>query len=103
MDNDPFGYPPKQYLWVILIACVGGLVKHMNSTKHFNWVRLVVDITTAGFTGVISFWACEAANIHGPMSAILIAVGGSMGNRAWSEFEALWKAKLGIKSDEAPK
>lgn len=94
--KDPFGYPLTQYLWVISIACIGGLVKHINSVQRIRGGKLVIDITTSGFTGVLTFWFCESANIHGPVSAIMIATGGLMGNRAWKEFENFWRMKFGV-------
>ncbi len=94
--HDPFGYKLSQYLWVIGIACVGGLVKHLNQAKQFSALKLVIDVITAGFTGVLTFWLCESIHVQGPVSAIMIAVGGLMGNRAWKEFENIWRAKLGI-------
>ncbi len=96
MDDDPFGYPIAHYAWAIGIACVGGIVKHINSAKKINVAKFAVDIVTSGFTGVMTFWFCQSANIHGPLSAILIATGGMMGNRAWKEFENFWRAKIGL-------
>jgi hypothetical protein len=98
--QNPFGYPIKQYVTVLIVACAGGLVKHINSAKRISVAKFVVDIITSGFTGVLTFWVCESANIHGPMSAILIATGGLMGNKAFKEFEAILKAKLGIASTD---
>lgn len=96
MDDNPFGYPIKQYVWVIVLASVAGLVKHINSAKKLSVAKFVIDVCTAGFTGVLTFWLCESFNIHGPMSAILIATGGLMGNKTWKELEALWRSKLGV-------
>jgi len=94
--QNPFGYPIKQYVIVLAVACAGGVVKYINSAKKFHFGRLIIDIITSGFTGVMTFWFCESANIHGPMSAIMIAVGGLMGNKAWKEFIAIFRAKLGV-------
>lgn len=97
MDGkDPFGYAIEQYLWVIGIACAGGIVKHLNNQKKMNVAKFIVDVLTSGFTGVLTFWFCESFNIHGPLSAIMIATGGLMGNRAWKEFENFWRIRLGM-------
>lgn len=96
MDDNPFGYPIRQYAWVIALASVAGLVKHINSAKKIHVAKFIVDVATAGFTGVLTFWFCESLNLHGPMSAILIATGGLMGNKTWKELEALWRSKFGI-------
>ncbi len=98
--KDPLGYPWTTYLWVILVACVAGLVKHLNSVKKFKAGKMVVDMITAGFVGVIVFWLCEARDIHGPMSAVAIAISGAMGNRCFTELENIWRIKFGLKKEE---
>ena len=96
MDDNPFGYPIKQYALVIAVSSVAGFIKHVNSAKKLNVAKFMIDVSTAGFTGVLTFWFCEAFNVHGPMSAILIATGGLMGNKTWKELEALWRVKFGV-------
>jgi hypothetical protein len=100
--RDPLGYPWSTYLWVIVIACVASTVKYLNGMKKFRMGRLLIDILTAGFIGVLTFWLCEAREIRGPMSAVAIAVAGAMGNRAWAEFENIWRVKFGLKPAEQP-
>ena len=95
--RDPLGYPWTTYLWVIGIACLAGMVKHINGMKKFRLGRLVIDITTAGFIGILTFWLCEAREIRGPMQAVAIAIAGAMGNRAWVELENVWRIKFGLK------
>lgn len=94
--RDPLGYPWTTYLWVIVIACVASVIKHLNSAKKFKRGRLLVDVLTAGAIGVLTFWLCEAREIRGPMSAVIIATAGAMGNRAWVEFENIWRMKVGL-------
>lgn len=100
MWKDPLGYPWSTYLWVIFVACVAGLVKHLNGMKQFSMGKLLIDGVTASFTGIIAFWLCEAKDIHGPMSAVMIAIAGAMGNRCWKEFENVWRLKFGLKQSE---
>lgn len=98
--RDPLGYPWSTYLWVVCIACMFGLIKHINGMRKFRFGHLMVDLITAGGTGIVAFWLCEAREIHGPLSAVLIATAGLMGNRCWSEFENIWRVKFGIKKSE---
>lgn len=98
--KDPLGYPWTTYLWVVFVACVAGFIKHLNASHQFSIRGLLVDVATAGFTGVVAFWLCEARDIHGPMSAVMIAVSGAMGNRCWKEFESIWRIKFGLKKPE---
>lgn len=98
MDGkDPFGYPVVTYLFVIGLACFGGLVKYLNTATEFKLVRLLIDVISSGFTGLLTFWLCEFLHISGSLSAVLIATSGLLGSRAWKEFENLWWAKFGVK------
>lgn len=98
--KDPLGYSWFTYLWVVFIACMAGLIKHLNAAHRSSFRQLFVILVTAGGTGVIAFWLCEARQIQGPMSAVLIATAGAMGNRCWTEFENIWRVKFGIKKSE---
>lgn len=99
--KDPLGYPWTTYLWVIAIACFAGAIKHLNRMRQFKLGRLLIDVLTAAFIGILTFWVCEAYGIKGPMQAVAIGVVGAMGNRAWAEFENIWRIKIGLKPTEA--
>ncbi len=92
--KNPFGYPFLTYLWVIGLACFGGVVRHLNRMSKFVFSTFFIDLLTSGFTGLITFWLCEWGNIQGPMGAVLIATSGMMGNRAWQELERLWRIRI---------
>ena len=101
-DKDPAGYSYFTYVWVVAIAILGGLVRFINkeeNLKNFSYLKFIIDLITAMFTGILTFWLCESLNIHGAVAAFLIATGGSMGNRAWREFERIFKNKLGMSDD----
>lgn len=99
-DKDPFGYSLITYVWVVGLACIGGAVKYLNSAARFSFASLARDVVTSGFTGLITFWLCEWTNTQGPLMAVMIAVTGLMGNRAWKEFENIVRARLGISGDK---
>jgi hypothetical protein len=98
--KDPLGYPWSTYAWVVFIACVAGTVKHLNNTKTFKLGKLLLSWITSGFMGVIAFWLCESRDIHGPMSAVVIALAGAMGFRFWTEVENIARIKFGLKKSE---
>lgn len=104
MDGkDPFGYNAEQYAWVLLIACLAGLVKHLNTMNQLRFGRLCIDVVTAGFTGVMMFWFCEAMGVKGTWAALMIATGGLMGNRAWAELENFLRSRfLGARPAQEP-
>ncbi|QDH83725.1 holin [Achromobacter phage Motura] len=94
-DKNPLPvYSLMTYLSVVGISCFGGLVRHLNTTNKFNLLALLVDLCTASFTGLVTFWLCEWGKVGGLMSAILIAASGVMGNKAWKELEHLWRIKV---------
>lgn len=95
-DKDPFGYHISTYLWVIGLAVLGGAVKYLNNADKFSFLKLIRDLVTAGFAGILTFWLCEWLNIQGPLSAVLIAVSGLMGTQAIKEIEGLYLARLGL-------
>ena len=92
--KNPFAYPILTYVWVIGLACFGGVVRHLNQMSRFSPSNFFIDLITSGFTGLITFWLCEWGNIQGPLGAVLIATSGMMGNRAWQEIERLWKIRM---------
>ena len=98
--ENPFGYSAVTYLWVIGLACAGGIVKYLNGTNGFTLRMLIRDIVTAGFMGLITFWLCQWTQINGPLSAILIATSGLMGNRAVKELEYIYRIKFGMRYEE---
>jgi hypothetical protein len=100
--NDPFGYAWTEYAFTILLASVGGLIKFLNGDQ-LKLRPLIVTVLTAGYTGLLTFWFCKMMSIQGPLMAILISIGGMMGNRTWSEFENFYRKRLGLTKDEEGK
>jgi len=97
--DNPFGYPLITYLWVVGLACAGGIVRYLNS-RDFRLISFVRDIVTAGLMGLVTFWACQWTGISGPLSAVLIATSGLMGNRVIRDLEYLYRLKFGMRYDE---
>lgn len=92
--KDPYSYPVVTYLWVIGLACFGGVVRHLNSMTKFSLVSFLIDLLTSGFTGLVTFWLCQWGNIDDILGAVLIATSGLMGNKAWKELEHLWRIRM---------
>jgi hypothetical protein len=99
--NNPFGYSAITYLWVIGLACAGGLVKYLNTPlKNFGLRLFIADLVSAGFMGLVTFWLCQWTGINGPLSAVLIGTSGLMGNRATKELEYIYRIKFGMRYAE---
>lgn len=95
-EKDPFGYPLLTYLWVVGLSAFGSMVRHLTSMDTFSVGKLLVDILSGGFTGLLTFWLCEWQDIQGPLSAFLIGVSGLMGARAWQEFANILRMRFGL-------
>lgn len=93
-EKDPTSYSMLTYSWVIALAAVGGVVNFMRKlqaghARAFNFVEFIGEVVTAGFTGVITFWLCEHAQISPLFTAALVGVSGHMGSRALYFFEKI--------------
>lgn len=93
----PFGYPIQTYIWVLGLASAAGAVKYINysvTNNHFLWFMLFKDMLSGALSGLMAFWLCESLGIGSPKNAMLITVAGTMGARAWEEFEQSLKGLI---------
>ncbi|MFY9326499.1 MAG: phage holin family protein [Georgfuchsia sp.] len=73
------------WLSTIALSAWGGAVQYAQRVRQgekFSWPMLTIDIVISSFAGVLTWFMCEAGDIHGPMAAVLIAISGHMGTRA---------------------
>lgn len=94
--KDPSNWPVITWLLALALSMLGGLVKFLNTIKSspFNWsslFRLVTQLVTSAFAGLLTLSACNYAKIDPQMSAILIAISGHMGIEAITELEKIVK------------
>ncbi len=73
--------------WIstIALSAWGGAVQYaqrVRAGERFRWGTLMIDIVISSFAGVLTWFLCEASDIHGPLAAVLIAISGHMGTRA---------------------
>ena len=99
IDKDPTSYSLVTYLWVFLLAILGGVVNFMRKLQSgharvFNLVEFVGEIVTSAFAGVITFWLCENAGFSPLMTAAFVGVSGHMGSRAIFMIENWLKNKF---------
>jgi len=98
--KDPSTYSLITYLWVTGLASWGGLVSFFRrvksgETRVCNVLELIGEITTSAFTGLITFWLCESAQIDPLVSAALVGISGHMGSRAIYQMERWVQTRLG--------
>ena len=104
-EKDPSTYGLITYLWVTGLAAWGGLVSFYRKvksgeTRAFNVAELIGEIATSAFTGLITFWLCEAAQLDPLVTAALVGISGHMGSRALYQFERWAQARLGNPSSK---
>jgi len=96
-EKDPTSYSLLTYGWVVMLAVVGGVISHLTklqAERKFSMFRFVIDIVTAGFVGVLTFWICEAAKMNPLMTASFIGISGHMGSRILFLVETILKKKV---------
>jgi len=86
-EKDPLSIGGLTYMWVSLLSITGGLVAFMQKLKDqesrkFRLAELLGEIVTSGFTGVITFYICEAMQVGQLVGAVCVGISGHMGSRA---------------------
>lgn len=108
MDN-PIMEPQKTvtgiaaltYSWVIALAIGGGVANYIQKVRlgqvaRFNFTELIGDMFIAGFTGLLTFWMCQAAEFSEFMTAFFVGVAGHMGGRLIGKMEQFMSRKLDL-------
>lgn len=99
--KDPTSYSMITYFWVTVLSAWGGVVSFLAKVRTgvarpFNLVEFVGEITTSAFSGLLTFWGCEAAEFDPLWTAVLVGISGHMGARALYQIELLAQRKLGV-------
>jgi len=99
-EKDPSNYSLLTYGWVFLLSSWGGLVNFMRKRREgtarpFNLTELVGELVTSAFSGVLTFWMCEAAGISGLVTAAMVGISGHMGSRAIFHLEQWAESRAG--------
>lgn len=97
--KDPASYSLLTYGWVFALAMLGGVVNFMRKlqkghVRAFNVVEFVGELVTAAFSGVLTFWLCEHAQLSPLVTAALVGISGHMGSRALFMMEDWLKARF---------
>lgn len=103
-EKDPTTYGMLTYLWVALLASWGGVVGYIRKVNsgvisRYSLTEFVGEVVTSAFSGMLTFWLCEAASIAPLVTAALVGISGHMGSRAIFGIER-WAEKrvTGIRS-----
>ena len=93
------GIAALTYSWVITLAISGGVANYIQKVRlgqvaRFNFTELIGDMFIAGFTGLLTFWMCQAAEFSEFMTAFFVGVSGHMGGRLIGKMEQFMSRKL---------
>ncbi len=98
------GYALLTYAWVLALSTWGGMVNYLSKIRmghiaRFNITELIGDMFISGFTGVLTFWMCEAAGFNELTTAVFVGISGHMGARMIGKFEKMMSLKFDIPED----
>lgn len=97
-------YALLTYAWVLALSTWGGLVNYLSKVRagaiaRFNITELIGDMFISGFTGVLTFWMCEAAGFNELTTAVCVGISGHMGVRMIGKLENVMSRKFDIPED----
>lgn len=95
-EKDPTNYSILTYMWVFGLSAWGGIVSFFGKVKEgatskFNFKELIGEVATSAFSGVITFYLCEASGFSPLWTAVLVGVSGHLGTRGIDRMEVIWK------------
>ncbi len=100
-EKTPLDYPMAQYLLVVLLSSIGGLVSilqefvdQIGKCWKCAIARAVVSMVTSGFCGVLAFWLCESIDLKPLVTACVIGIAGNMGGRFLKVIEKIVLKKI---------
>ena len=98
------GYALLTYAWVLILSTWGGLVNYVSKVRagtiaRFNITELIGDMFVSGFTGLLTFWMCEAAGFNELTTAVCVGISGHMGARMIGKLENVMSRKFDIPED----
>ena len=74
-------------LWMVAVGAFGGVVSFIQKVKAgkaraFNIPEFIGEILISAFSGLITFWICQAFGVNQYLTAAGVAICGHMGTRA---------------------
>ena len=98
------GYALLTYAWVLALSTWGGMVNYLSKIRmghiaRFNVTELIGDMFISGFTGVLTFWMCQAAGFNELTTAVFVGISGHMGARMIGKLESVMSRKFDIPED----
>ena len=98
-EKDPTNLGVLTYVWVFVLSALGGFVAFLQKLRDgnvrvFNLVEFIGELCTSAFTGVLTYYLCEAAHFQPLLTAACVGNAGHMGSRALYLIEKLLSDKF---------
>jgi hypothetical protein len=106
----PLSYSLKEYGVMLGIAMLGGLVRWLLAVRRgdvsaWGLCALIGELCVSAFVGLLTFWTCEAMEVHPLLTVGAVGIGGHLGVRLLVVVERagrrLAEKRLGISLDTA--
>ena len=99
-EKDLNTYSMITYLWVTGLSMLGGFVSFARKVKEgkaraFNIIELIGEIITSAFTGIVTFFLCQAAGVGELWTIAFVGISGHMGTRAIFLMEKFFERRFG--------
>lgn len=91
-EKSPENFELITYLWVLGLATLGGVVQFLKKWKNgrkWKWSDLLIDLVTAAFAGLTTFFICEWIGIPQVGAAALTGISGHFSSKAINLFGKL--------------
>jgi hypothetical protein len=91
--KDPATYTVITYLWVSVLSAWGGIASYVRKLRRgivtrFSFVELLGELLVSGFSGLMTFYLCEAGGIDPLLTAFFVGIAGHMASRIVFIFES---------------
>ena len=101
-DKTPLDYSFLHYSMILGLGALGGLVARLQKLAGVTnppplkvvAVRILADMITSGFCGLLAFWVCEHIEIKPLVTVVVIGISGHMGSRILFLVEKILSNKL---------
>lgn len=99
-EKDPSTYSWITYCWVAGISMLGGFASFSRKVKEgkaraFNIIELIGELVTSAFTGLVTFFLCQAAGLGELWTIAFVGISGHMGTRAIFLMEKAFEKRFG--------
>lgn len=87
------------YAWVLAISFWGGFagyIRKINKSDNltFSILALFGDLVISGFSGLMTYFLCQGAELDAPITAVLVGISGHMGSQAIFVMEEVFHKPL---------